>query len=471
MGPLRDHAPDAGYGPLVTKSLLASARTYWAATGEKGELPDLPEGPLDAFIELVDRTSAAEGAFELLDVSRDPYPGLAVGDLTEPWRLLWAIQVAQLDAFICPDLAGITFFVDTVPDPSGKHRVYGHADRPEDALEFASIADALPWMAAQVRHARGEIDAAALRAARAEHATELTDAWEEGPSSGRFVLEALLELPFAEAWDALSRGEWPVVETLRKPFRDKGKVGWQRSFSLWLVERFLETRVITLPAGVKASELDAAHRELVRQLAALEESLHTGLVPEIIEQVAQSSDGRLAPRAREWIARYDAWRSVSELPPPPDEEEPPFDAAKLAEALLGKKPKGAAKAKAGGDGSTKKAKGKGAKKASSAGLDDDVVEGDALPEGDAEVDTPFTRKLRAVITESLDDMVRREILEVGPEQKVPLLTELVEAAADSRSAQHMLKQLTRTLVNSDNVEEIYASDDEVTELFRAHMGG
>src|SRR5690606_15297751 len=111
--------------------------------------------------------------------------------------------------------------------------------------------------------------------------------------------------PFAEAWDALSRGEWPVVDSLRRPFRDRGKEGWQRSFSLWLIERFLESRVLTLPSGVKASELDAAHRELVRQIAALEESLHMGLVPELIEQVAVSEDARLAERAQAWITRYE----------------------------------------------------------------------------------------------------------------------------------------------------------------------
>jgi hypothetical protein len=450
----------------VTKTFLASAQSYWAATGAAGELPELPDAPLDALIEVVDRASGAEGAFELLDVSRDPYPGLAVGDLAEPWRLLWAIQLAQLDAFISPDLPGITFFVDTIADPSGSHRVYGHADRPEDALEFANIADAIAWMAGQARFARGQIDAAALGKITAAHTTQLVDDWEEGPTSGRFVLEALLELPFAEAWDALSRGEWPVLDTLRKPFRDKGKVGWQRSFSLWLIERFLETRVITLPAGVKASALDAAHRELVRQLASLEEALHTGLVPELIEQLAAKEGDRLAPLAREWIERYEAWRELSEPPPPLDEEdEPAFDAAKLAAAILGKKIKG-------DGGATTKGKAKGKAKKAASPDEDDAFEADALPDSEPEaIDTPFTRKLRVVITESLEDMVRREILEVEPEQKAPLLSELVEAAADSRSAQHMLKQLTRTLVNSDNVEEIYASDDEVTELFRAHMGG
>jgi hypothetical protein len=435
----------------VTKSLLAAAQAYWAATGAEGELPDLPEAPLDALVELLDRAAGRTGAFELLDISRDPYPGIAVDDAEEPWRLLWAIQLAQLEPFVSPALPGMTFLVDTVADPSGRHRVYAHAERPEDALEFASVADALHYMAAQALRARGELDAAGLSAVVEAHATELADEWEEGPSSGMYVLESLLDLPFAEAWDALSRGEWPVVDSLRRPFRGKGKEGWQRAFSLWLVERFLESRVLTLPSGVKAAELDAAHRELVRQLAALEEALHTGLVPELIEQLA-TDEGRLGQRARAWIARFDAACAAPE-PTEPEEEELPFDARKLAEAILGAKGKSAAKGKPG----------------KRPAIDDEEAEPPLAEEGP--VDTPFTRKLRAVIAQSLEDMVRREILEIGPEHRDSLVAELVEAAADARSAQHMLKQLTRTLVDSDHVEELYASDDEVSELFRAHMGG
>ncbi len=457
----------------MTKSLLAAAQAYWAATGAEGDLPDLPEAPLDALVELLDRTAGRAGAFELLDLSRDPYPGLAVGDTGSPWRLLWAIQLAQLEPFVAPDLPGITFFVDTIADPSGQHRVYAHADRPEDALEFATVTDALGYMAGHVRRARGELDAAGMAEVVEAHATELSDAWEEGPTSGMYVLEALLEMPFAEAWDALSRGEWPVVDSLRKPFRDKGKEGWQRSFSLWLVERFLESRVLTLPSGVKASELDAAHRELVRQIAALEEALHTGLVPDLIEQLALSDDEALARRAREWIARYEAWRAASG--PDEDEEEdeePPFDARKLAEAILGAKAVGGAKAALEQELEKKEPakKGKATKAKSKTKVADDEEAEPELAE-EAPVDTPFTRKLRAVIAQSLEDMVRREILEIGPEHREKLVAELVEAAADARSAQHMLKQLTRTLVDSEHVEEIYASDDEVSELFRAYMGG
>src|SRR5690606_28005600 len=92
------------------------------------------------------------------------------------------------------------------------------------------------------------------------------------------------------------------------------------------------------------------------------------------------------------------------------------------------------------------------------------------PEPEPELEeTPFTRKLRVVVGTCLDEMVRDEVIELGEGAKEALVAELVEAAADARAAQHMLKQLTRSTVASDHVEEIYASDDEVSDLFRATM--
>src|SRR5690606_13613392 len=103
------------------------------------------------------------------------------------------------------------------------------------------------------------------------------------------------------------------------------------------------SRMLTLPKGVKASELDAAHRELGRQIAALEEALHTGLVPELIEQRSVGPDAARAEAASAWGVRVDGWAAASEPPPgePGDEElhgDLPFDPMKLAERLLGKRP-------------------------------------------------------------------------------------------------------------------------------------
>ena len=52
-----------------------------------------------------------------------------------------------------------------------------------------------------------------------------------------------------------------------------------------------------------------------------------------------------------------------------------------------------------------------------------------------------------------------------------LLAELTTAGADGRSMKHMLKKITKALVHSDHVEEIYASDDEIKDLLKKQLGG
>ena len=92
-------------------------------------------------IEAVTAGEGSEGCFSLLDIGGDPYPGLFVGDVEEPHHLMWAIQLSQLEPLCCEALPDVTFFVDTVPDPAGAHRVYSQDDGARGDLEFATLAD------------------------------------------------------------------------------------------------------------------------------------------------------------------------------------------------------------------------------------------------------------------------------------------------------------------------------------------
>src|SRR5690606_25112643 len=125
---------------------------YWAAVSPDAPLPALPSDPVDAFIEVVDRTSHLEGAIHLLDAHSAPYPGIAVGDTSQPWRIVWALQLAELEPFACDALPEITFYLDTLPDPAGNHRVYSHEEGGPGPYEFADLADALKFMTARVKH-------------------------------------------------------------------------------------------------------------------------------------------------------------------------------------------------------------------------------------------------------------------------------------------------------------------------------
>ncbi|MBT8483857.1 MAG: hypothetical protein HKP36_19970 [Myxococcales bacterium] len=85
--------------------------------------------------------------------------------------------------------------------------------------------------------------------------------------------------------------------------------------------------------------------------------------------------------------------------------------------------------------------------------------------------TPFTRKLLQALSGSLDRMVEQGELELDPDRKEALLIELVTAGSDARSVKHMLKKLTSTLVDSEHVEEIYPTDDQIQDRLKEDLGG
>ena len=51
-----------------------------------------------------------------------------------------------------------------------------------------------------------------------------------------------------------------------------------------------------------------------------------------------------------------------------------------------------------------------------------------------------------------------------------LVDELTRVAEDARSPKHLLKKLVRATVDSEAVEEIYASDDDLHDAFKKGLG-
>jgi len=399
---------------MSEQAFLKGIRAYWSALGQPGAPPEFGESRIDAFVDLLHLTSSAEHGFRLLETLEAPYAGIAVGDQTRPWRLHWAIQVGELEPFRAPSLDDVIFLADTIADPEGRHRVYTVKDGLRGDLEFSDLASVLQWMAAQVRHARGEYDDTQLQEIQSEASALLDDAWEEGPTSGLYILEELIHTPLFDAWGAISRGQWPVVDPTDDPAPVDREDGWQRRLSLWLTRRFVETRRLELPADVAVSDMDAVHRNLVEHLIDFEQGLHSGEVPAAIELAINEADERLSALARDWIERHDAWRTAANVPSPEDDdfeaEPPPFQ------------------------------------------------------------HTPFTRKLMHALSLSLDNMVQEGEIELHPDRKDALLIELVTAGSDARSVKHMLKKLTATLVDSEHVEEIYPSDDKIKDRLKEDLG-
>ena len=443
-------------------------RDYLSAVSPTMELPELPDDPIDAFIELIDQTSHETGAFHLLDVGSDPYPGLAVGDTSYPWRMIWALQIAELEPFACNSLPDVTFYLDTIADPLGEYRAYSYEEGAPGPYEFDSLTSLLTFMAARVRYARGELDEAKLELIEAEQSTLLEDEYEHSPASAFFVFENILEAPLPEAWDALSRGEWPEIELLGQPVRvDKSRPSYQRELSLRILGLFLRDRRVTLPEGVVLAELSAPHRRLIEHLRMLEESFELGLIPELIETLAMGGSEHLRGLAEQWMHRFESAHGIPDL----TELEGAFgDAPRSKEPEARRLPDRAVdrlaemlRTMGEDDSSIEDLDGEDGEPDFSGGAEDASAEEPAL--------TPFLEKMRDAALEAVQALSERSLVEVAEEEMRRLAFDMANAAAEARSPKQMIELMTRELVDSDRVEEVYASDDEITDVLQSLMGG
>jgi hypothetical protein len=445
---------------------------YWAAVSPDAPMPALPPDPVDAFVELVDRGCHQKGAFHLLDAGADPYPGLAVGDRSHPWRIVWALQLAELEPFACDALPDVTFYLDTLPDPSGAHRVYSHEEGGPGPYEFADLPEVLKFMAARVRHARGELDDALLETLEAETSTLLEDAFEQSAASGFFVFENVLEAPLPEAWEALARGEWPEIELMGSPKRvDKSRPSWQRELSLRTLGLFLRDRRVILPEGVTARDLGTAHRRLVEHLQMLEEAFALGLVPELIETLALEGAEPIAGLASDWMKRFDEAHGLPDALAELETRAPnPAKSAEPREKVSSKRsPKGADLPPDAVERLASLLRGE-----LPGSFEDDEEADESLEEPSEEREpelTPFMQKMRIAALEAIAALVREELIELDPKEHEGLSLEMANAAADARSAAQMLDAMTRALVESERVDEVYASDDEIERCLKRLMGG
>jgi hypothetical protein len=84
--------------------------------------------------------------------------------------------------------------------------------------------------------------------------------------------------------------------------------------------------------------------------------------------------------------------------------------------------------------------------------------------------SPYERHLAGALEKALDRLIRENLAEVDEAHRPPLVAELLAAAANAETPHKMLKKTVRTLVNSDHVEEIYATDDELRDILKEEIG-
>ena len=82
---------------------------------------------------------------------------------------------------------------------------------------------------------------------------------------------------------------------------------------------------------------------------------------------------------------------------------------------------------------------------------------------------PYVRFLATALEAAVADLEKRELIEVEEEHRAPLVSELIAKAAQAETPKRMLKAVIRGLVDSDHVEEVYASDGELRDHLRRHL--
>ena len=381
----------------MNDDLTQKLHGLWAALGGDGEAPALPADPVDALVVTLEKAPPGGPQRRAIEDEASPYAGVAVGSAPEAHELAMAIQVAELEAFETPWWSGTGFYVDRVPDPEGRHRAYV---RDEDALpgspwltlpDLGALAD---WW---TRAAQGELEPA-------PEGME-DDDWELAPSSGAFVLEALLHGSLSSQWEIASMGVFEAKDValgeMPLPVEPVGR-GWQRSLCLHALRAIRRAGRFTLPHDVDPASLASEHQAFLDHLRQLQLAFG-GHVPPFIEELV-GHQGVIANNAKAWLESF----ALSAPEPVGEIEDAPL----------------------------------------------------AAPSREL---TSFERSLRAAVDAVLSQAEEDGELEV--KSRDALLDELVIVAGSARSPKQLLKKLVSTLVDSDEVEEVYASDDELRDKF------
>ncbi len=96
---------------------------------------------------------------------------------------------------------------------------------------------------------------------------------------------------------------------------------------------------------------------------------------------------------------------------------------------------------------------------------------DAIPEALSEHAQAVAMALREAVLITLHELNRKEQVEINEDAFELVADELLVAAQEGRNPRHALKKLRAALIDSPNVEEVYADDRALESAFRRSLGG
>ncbi len=83
----------------------------------------------------------------------------------------------------------------------------------------------------------------------------------------------------------------------------------------------------------------------------------------------------------------------------------------------------------------------------------------------------FEKQLHAALLEAIGIMRQREVIEIEDDSIEPLVAEITEAGLDTKSPKQLIIRVIKSLLESDHVDEVYGTDEEISQLLRSLLGG
>ena len=85
--------------------------------------------------------------------------------------------------------------------------------------------------------------------------------------------------------------------------------------------------------------------------------------------------------------------------------------------------------------------------------------------------SPFAIKLAESIDQALRTMCAEGAIEIDEGSLETVIVEVTESGLDARSPKHLVKRVVRTLMESDHVDEVYGTDDELGAILTRSLEG
>jgi hypothetical protein len=85
--------------------------------------------------------------------------------------------------------------------------------------------------------------------------------------------------------------------------------------------------------------------------------------------------------------------------------------------------------------------------------------------------TPFARSLMGALESVVSQLRKDELLEMEDDRVEALVLEATRAGADAASPKQLIKKVRKALIDSEHVEEVYATDRVLDDVLKSKLDG